>query len=294
MDWDNVRYFLEVVNQGSLAGAARHLGVNQTTVSRRITALEQHLGKQLFERTANGFVITPIAEQLVATASRMSEEASSLERHVMADSHELSGALRITVADACTQQLALPAIQAFSEQYPDVDITIIATRDLLDLTAREADVALRSTDEPPPNLVGKRIGRLAYAIYGSREWLERIEAGTDAEMLSCITWAGDGHSRPAWIDKNFPGTRRIYRSTELGIMHKLVRAGLGIAQIPCALGDPDPALQRLPGCVAETGWGLWVLSHVDLRSTARVRIFRDLLVSELEQQRALIEGKRGA
>ena len=291
LDWDNIRFFLAVVRSGSVSRAAEQLGVNQTTVSRRIATLEHRLGKDLFDRTGNGFVITPVAERLVAFAGNMSEQANAIERHVLADRHELSGKLRVTVADVCTQHLAIPAIQAFARQYPEVDLEIIATRDLLDLTARDADVALRSTDEPPPNLVGKRITELAYAVYGTQDTLERVQANPDAGDTPCITWLGDSHTRPPWVEKSFPKTRRLYRSTELNVIYQMTLQGIGMAQMPCALCDPDPRLQRIPCRYVEPGWGLWVLSHVDLRATARVRIFRDFLVDTLEQQKDLIEGR---
>jgi len=291
LDWDNIRFFLAVVRAGSVSRAARQLGVNQTTVSRRIAALEQRLGKELFDRTGSGFVITPVAERLVASAESMAEEASSIERHVIADSRDLSGKLRVTVADLCTQHLVIPAVQAFTREYPEVDLEIIATRDMLDLTAREADIALRSTDEPPPNLVGKRITRLAYAVYATRDMLDRVRDSPDGGDVPGITWLGDGRTRPPWIEKSFPATRRLYRSTELGVMYQMARRGIGMAQMPCALCDPDPLLHRIPCRYVEPGWGLWVLSHVDLRTTARVRIFRDFLVEALVQQKELIEGK---
>lgn len=291
LDWDNLRHFLEVVRCGTVSRAAQRLGVNQTTVSRRITALEQHLGKQLFERSGNGWVITPVGERLVASAEHMSDEAHTIERHVMADSQELSGQLRVTVADVCTQHLVMPALQTFAQQYPEVDLEVIATRDVLDLASREADVALRSTDEPPPNLVGKRIAQLAYQVYGNHALLERLRQETDSGDIPCITWVGDGYTRPPWIEKSFAKTRQVYRTSELGVMVQMARQGMGMAQIPCVLGDPDPLLTRIPARTVEPGWGLWVLSHVDLRTTARVRIFKDFLVTELEKRKDLIEGR---
>ncbi len=291
MDWDDVRHFLEVVHAGSVSQAAQRLGVNQTTVSRRVSTLEERLGKKLFERLATGWIITPVGERLVASAETMAEEAYTIERHVLADSHELSGQLRVTVADVCTQHLMMPALLAFTRQYPDVNLQIIATLDVLDLAAREADVALRATDEPPPNVVGKRIAQIAYQIYGTAEFLAAANSGTRRGELPCITWIGDGHSRPPWIERNFPKTTRIYRTSELEIMLQMARQGIGIAQIPCVFGDPDPLLHRIPTRYVEPGWGLWVLTHVDLRTTARVRIFRDYLVTTLEKQKHLIEGK---
>ena len=291
LNWDDVRYFLEVVRAGSVSQAAQRLGVNQTTASRRITALEDQLGKKLFERLGNGWVITTVGERLVASAENMAEEVHAIERQVLAESQELSGKLRVTVADVCTQQLLIPAVKTFTRQYPDVDVEIIATRDFLNLAARQADVALRSTDEPPANLVGKCVTRLAYAIYGTQEWLGKVQADSSRGDIPSITWIGDGHTRPPWIEKSFPKCRRVYRTSELGVMLQMARQGIGLAQVPCALGDCDPLLHRIPARYVEPGWGLWVLSHVDLRTTARVRIFRDILIEELEKQKDAIEGR---
>lgn len=291
MDWDNLRHFREVVRSGSVTRAAQRLGVNQTTVSRRITALEQHLGANLFQRSGHSWLITAVGEQLVASTEAMFEEVNNIERHAMADSQELSGKLRVTVADVCTQHLAIPAIEKFTQQYPDVELEIIATRDELNLAAREADIALRTTDEPTPNLVGKRIGQLGYAIYGTPEILDRVQHNFDAGDVPCITWVGDGTTRAPWIEKSFPNTRQVYRTSELGLMLQMVKQGMGMAQMPCVFCDSDSQLHRIPAHYVEPGWGLWVLSHIDLRTTARVRIFRDFLVEELEKKRELIEGR---
>ncbi len=291
VDWDNIRHFLAVVEAGSVRQAALRLGVNQTTVSRRISALEARLGQTLFDRAANNWAITPVGERLLASAEQMAEEATAIERHAMAESRELRGRLRLTVGDVCTQQLVMPVVQAFIRQYPDIDLEVIATREDLDLAALEADVALRATDTPPQNLVGKRIARMGYAIYGNRQLLERVQENPDDASIACITWLGDSHTRPPWIEKSFPATQRVYRTSELGVMRQMAGQGLGLAQLPCALGDPDPALQRVPAHFVEPGWGLWVLSHVDLRTTARVRIFKDFLVGELEKKKDLIEGR---
>lgn len=292
MDWDNVRHFLEVVHTGSVTRAAKRLGVNQTTVSRRISALEHELGANLFERSGKNWLITAVGEHLMGAAENMAEEADSIKRHALAESQDLSGVLRITVADVCTQRLAMPALRSFAQQYPDVDLEIIATSAELNLAAREADVALRTTDTPPANLVGKRIGRLAYAIYGNRETRDRMWNDPDSGDAPCITWIGDGTTRPAWIEKSFPNTRHVYRTSELGLMLQMVSQGMGMAQMPCVFGESEPSLYRIPARYVEPGWGLWVLSHVDLRTTARVRIFRDFLVAELEKAKDLIEGKR--
>lgn len=291
IDWDNIRHFLEVVRAGSVSLAAQRLQVNQTTVSRRISALEDKLGKALFDRSANGWLITPVGERLIASAEHMAEEIHTIERFVLAESQELSGKLRVTLGDICTQQLAMPAIESFIRKYPEVNLEIVATRDDLDLTAREADIALRATEEPPQNLVGKRISQLAFAVYGKKRYLDLIQNNSDDKDIPCITWIGDGSTRPLWIEKSFPKTNHIYRTTELGVMLQMAKQGLVIAQLPCVLCDSDPDLYRLPVRYVEPGWGLWVLTHIDVRTTARVRIFKNFLVEELEKKKDLIEGR---
>lgn len=291
VDWNDIRYFLEVVRSGSVTQAAIRLGVNHTTVSRRITALEDRLGKNLFERSGNGWIITPVAEQVVTFAESMGEEANNIERQILADSHELSGLLRVTAADHCIERLIMPTVRKFIQHYPQINLELVATADEVDLAAREADVALRGTDEPPPNLVGKRIARIGFAIYATKKLVEQVATDPDADDIPCITWVGDGHTRPIWIEKNFPRAQRIYRTTSASAMLGMAREGIGIASFACVLGDPDPRLHRVAVRYVEPGSGLWVLSHVDLRTTARVRIFRDFLVEELESQKELIEGR---
>jgi len=129
LDWDGIHYFLEVVRTGSVSAAALSLNVNQTTVSRRIIALEEHFGKNLFVRSGKRWLITTVGERLISAAEHMAEEADIIGRYVVADSQELSGLLRITVADVCTQHLVTPALKAFTQQYPDVDLEVIATSD---------------------------------------------------------------------------------------------------------------------------------------------------------------------
>ena len=291
VDWNDIRYFLEVVRSGSVTQAASRLGVNHTTVSRRITALEDRLGKNLFERSGKSWIITPVAEQVVTFAESMGEDANNIERQILADSHELSGLLRVTAADHCIERLVMPTVRKFIQRYPQINLELVATADEVDLAAREADVALRGTDEPPPNLVGKRIARIGFAIYATRKLVEQVATDPDADDIPCVTWVGDGHTRPTWIEKYFPRTKRIYRTTSASAMLVMAREGIGIASVACVLADPDPILHRVAAKYVEPGPGLWVLSHVDLRTTARVRIFRDFLVEELESQKELIEGK---
>ncbi len=288
-DWDDVRVFLEVARSGSATEAAGRLGINYTTVSRRISALENCLGKQLFKRSNGAWVITPVGERLLPHAQAMAEHASGITWVVTEELTEVKGPLRVT-AEYCADRVLLPTARLFAQRYPEVDLQIIASATLLDVEAGEVDIALHMTDEPPANLVGKRVARVGFAVYASPGLCEKVIADPGAADIPCLAWVRDESPRLAWIDSIFPNTTRVYRTTSLPVMLAMAREGIGVARLPCVLGDPDPLLVRLPPYAAEPGPDLWVLSNVDVRTTARVRIFRDFLVEELEKQKDLIEG----
>lgn len=292
LNWDDLRYLLAVVSHESLNAAANSLRVNHTTVSRRISALEKRLGKPLFERSSRGWITTPAADAVVQHAEQMAELANGIQRHIAADSHELRGVLRVTAADHCVEQLLLPTMHRFVQRYPQIELELIATADEVDLAAREADIALRATDEPPPNVVGTRICRIGFALYGAHSLLNQISPSHTLQQLPCITWVGDGQTRPEWIDQYFPETTHIHRTTNAVATMAMARQGIGIANMACILGDADDGLSRIVDVPVTKGPYLWVLSHVDLRTTARVRIFRDFLVDDLNAQKHKIE--RGA
>jgi DNA-binding transcriptional LysR family regulator len=288
INWDDLRYFAEVVRSGNVSQAGERIGVNQSTVSRRIASLESQLGKTLFDRTSNGWVITPTGETIVTFAEQMATKVNDIQRKVEIDSDEVSGLVRITCVDVCVKRFMLPVIRDFKQVHPNVDIELISDIEPLNLAAREADVALRGTNAPPPNLVGKRIGTLTFHVYGH---VALFKNGLP-EQPPCITWIGDGNTLSPWIKKNFPKVKRAYRTNSIAVMYDMCKAGLGLAQLSCAIADEVEELIRIPVEYVEPGFGLWVLSHVDLRTTARVRIFRDFLVEYLTKELDLIEGRK--
>lgn len=290
IDWNDIYQFLAIANAGSATQAAVQLGINHTTVYRRIASLEQKIGKKLFERSSTGWLITPLGERILSYAQSMAEDANAIERKILSEAQDLSGTLRITAGESCMDNILMPVVRQFTTRYPEVQVDIITSTDELDLTAREADIALRATDHPPENLVGKRIGSIANTLYAKHELAQIIDTIPEQD-IPCITWLGDGNSLPGWIKNNFPQTRKVYRVTSTQTMLAMVREGIGIAQMSCMLCDPDPMLKRIPLTSCESGSSLWVLSHVDLRTTARVRIFRDFLVAALNNKLNLIEGR---
>jgi DNA-binding transcriptional LysR family regulator len=288
LNWNDLRYFIEVVRSGNVTEAGLRLGVNQSTVSRRIAQLEHQLGKALFDRTAKGWVITPTGEQIITLAEEMANQANAIHRKIESDSEDVSGLIKVTVSDVCAKRFVIPVIRDFKRDYPDVEFELIAAEKVLNLANREADIDIHAITEPPLNVVGKRICRLAYSVYCHQALLKNLSP----ETPPCITWTGDGITLPFWLKKNFPKLKRAYRTNSSVAMYEMCAEGLGLALLPCSVGDEVDDLVRFPRDYVESSDDVWVLSHVDLRTTARVRMFRDRMVEFLTNEIDLLEGRK--
>ena len=290
IDWQDLRYLLEVVRTGTLTAAANKLGVNQTTVSRRITALETALNAPLFDRTAAGWQITPVGESVMRYVDVIADEVLSIGRLVQIDRQELSGKLRVTAPDACIQGLLMPGLNLFSRMYPEIDIDVIATEAILDLSVHDADVAFRATNKPPDNVLGTHIADFAYTVYASPAlYAQFLE---DPTGIGGISWADGGRGAPEWMKTCFPEMQVRYRANSLNVAFNMVRQGLGFAHLPCGLGDASSRLCRVPVEYDSPRIGFWLLSHIDLRTTARIRIFRDFMLDAIKPFVPLIQGER--
>ncbi len=290
MNWDDLHICLIVAQEGSVTAAAKKLNVHQTTLSRRITALEKNLNAHLFDRSTSGWLVTPVGESVMALAETMAEQAMSIERLVRIDRQELSGKLRVTALDICIQRLLLPGLNEFSRQNPEIDIELIASDETLDLSVHDADVAFRGTNEPPANVLGTHIADFAHAVYASHELYARYLDEPDS--VGGITWLGDGTTVPQWMQLSFPKMPVRYRANSLGVAFNMTKQSLGIALLPCGLGDTSARLRRIPIDYSAPSMGFWLLSHIDLRTTARIRIFRDFMLEAIKPYVPLIEGRR--
>lgn len=290
MNWDDIRYCLAVVNCGSLTAAAQSLGVNHTTVSRRISALENQLGAPLFDRSTAGWLITPLGDAIIPAAQEMQEQAFAIGRRVKANYHDLAGTVRVTAVDSFVEKMISPGLKSFMETYPEINIELMVSSDNLDLTTHAADIAFRITSEPPPNVVGKKIATIAHTLYATQEVYERYLL--DPDNVAGISWLQDNEIMPAWADYFSPPMRMRYRVNSFSIIYQMAHHGLGFAMLPCGIGDADPTLMRIPGFPLQMERELWALSHVDLRTTARIRMFRDYVIDAMLDRVPLIEGER--
>ena len=284
-NWDDLRFFLALCRERSVAAAGRALGVNHTTVARRIRSLEKNLGTRLFELTRDGYEMTQAAENMYEHASRMEDITQAIDRDIFGQDAELKGPLKLTVAYDVAERLVVPRLREFHDAYPCIDLDILTTTGLVDLAAREADIALRLTARPPDYLVGREILPLRHGVYGSPRYLE--ERDTPHKV---VLFRSEG-DMPEWVQQHFPHAEVSMRVDDVSAMCTAVANRMGLARMPCYIGDTEPSIRRLDLELTPSTWGIWILSHVDLRSTARVRVAREFLVSVIEEQRALVLGE---
>lgn len=274
MNWDDLRFLLAVVESSTLTEAAKALGVTQTTVTRRLTALEEQLGVRLVSRTSHGVVVTDEGRTVAAAARDVQARLTALDRSLLGRDDALEGRLRVTTIDMVAHYDA-PLFQSFLQRYPDIELEVFTGLDNHDLSRDEADVAIRWTHHPQEPLVGRRIGPVPYALYGSPELVERIGADAPLEDFPWVAWRRelDHVITATWMRQQTPNHRVVARYDTALSLHAGVRSGLGIAFLPCMYAEPD--LVCLRPHAPEFTYDVWLLVHPEARAAARVRAFLD-------------------
>ncbi len=282
--WDDLQLVLAVARTGTLSGAGRTLGVSHATVFRRLGAVEARLGARLFERARSGYTPTAAGEDVAAAAARMADEVAGIGRRVAGRDLRPAGMVRVTTTDSLLQGVLSPIFARFRREYPEIALEVAVSPALFSLAKREADVAIRPTDSPPENLVGRRVGRIAQAVYGR---VADFGGGAAAVDLDSQSWVGPdermGYRQlERWMARSGHASRCLYRVDGTLGMLAGVADGLGVAVLPCYVADADPRLVRLGAPVAALEIELWLLTHPDLRRAARVRAFNDYVADALQ------------
>jgi DNA-binding transcriptional LysR family regulator len=287
--WDDLRVALFLGRGGSVRRTARVLGVSHSTVLRRIAQLERDTGVRLFERKPGGYELTPAGQDVFDTARDLEQIVVGLERRVHGRDARLSGPVRVTLPDPLLPML-LADFFAFGRAYPEIELTLAVGTGIVDLAQREADIAIRFVAEPPAELVGRRVADSAVGIYGAKAYLARRKTH-DLEALDWVGWeAGSRMAFAQWMDQHVPRARVAVRVSAGWALTDAVDAGFGVAIAPCALGEIRKAWKRIR-LLPEIGAPMWILTHRDLRTTARVRVLRDFLAEAIAAKRHLIEGR---
>ena len=291
MDWDNVRYFLAVAQSGSVRVAAERLMVNHSTVLRRIAQLEERLGTHVFEKRPTGYRLTNAGDEILQFAKEMEVSSNKLETRIFGRDQGVRGLLRVTMAAPLATDLLMPDFADFARRHPDIEVDVVPSDDPVNLTNREADVAIRvvyDRDKLPPNLHGGKGPDLYGGIYMSRALLADWRSGAADRIRWIIKsnigvpdWAGPMEVRPIKVP---------FRTTEAGAQMAAVRGGVGITALPCFVGDRDLLLARVPGSALRLHGTLWLLTHGETRKTKRVRLLTEHLSRSLASHARLLAG----
>lgn len=290
LPWDDLRTVLAIAQAGSLSGAARALGVSHATVFRRLGAIEQRLGVKLFDRGRQGYTPTSAGEDVAEAGERIEAEVVGVERRVAGRDLLPSGTLRITTTDTLLNGLLSPILAGFRRTYPEISLEVAVSNVLLSLSRREADLAVRPTQSPPENLVGRRAGSIAQAVYGPASVFPPQSEPPDLES---VDWIGPDETLwyrqlDVWMKEQGYDARCHYRVDSLQGMQAGVRDGIGVAVLPCYLGDGDPRLTRLGDTLPELANDLWLLTHPDLRRVERIRAFMEFVATGVREHGGVI------
>ncbi|WP_061938059.1 LysR family transcriptional regulator [Aureimonas sp. AU22] len=282
--WDDLRLVGAVAEAGTLPAAADRLGVAHSTVFRRLRQIEAAMGCALFERNGARLEPTSAGEEIATVARTVGQAVDAAALRLAGREPLPSGEVRVTTNDSLLIHFLTPLFAAFRRACPAVRLDVVLGNPALNLSKRDADVAIRATDRPPDTLVGRKSARIAWALYGARDrpsgdW---VSLGDAMAGMAVVRHVGG----------TVPLERIGYRvNTVLGLA-EAIEAGLGQGYLPCFVGDLRPALRRLGEPDARFATDLWLLTHADLRQVPRVRALMDFLGERVSEQRPLLEGQR--
>jgi DNA-binding transcriptional LysR family regulator len=293
-DWNDARFFLAVARARTLSGAGRTLKVQQSTVGRRLAALEEALQARLFERTPEGYLLTPAGEAMLAHAERIEDEVLSAERSLLGREARVAGVVRVTAPQAFGNLFVTPLLARLHEEQPEIIVELVADNANLSLTKREADVALRLGRPQQSLLFIRRLGEVANGLYAARSYLagHGQPRGDDLTGHDIVDYDETYQQRQAvsWFRQRARGGRCTVRLNGSHAIAAAIAAGLGVGPLPCWLGDSTPGVERvLPG--QEYMQDLWLVLHRDLRHVARVRAVADFFAREMRRLGPQLRGR---
>jgi len=291
-NWDDHRYFLAIARHRSLTAAARALGVSQPTVSRRLEVIEATFNARLFDRTRQGYELTPVGAELFDTVVRVEEDLADANRKIYGMDQQATGTLRVTCTEFFLNGYLDLHIWDFLRLNPGVELSLICTQSPLSITRGDADVAIRFTENPPDTLIGRKLTSVAYGIYAA--------AGAGGERFYQLDrtdwdWIGihDESYNRLLFGARFSSIRFKHYVDSMAAMQSMIRAGLGVTLLPCYIADPDPQLRRLDdNLLIDSKFDMWILYHPEMRSSYRMRLLIDHVSQQITSDVDLFTGHR--
>jgi DNA-binding transcriptional LysR family regulator len=295
-DWDDLRFFLAVVRHGSTIAAGKAVGVNQSTVHRRVLELERCLGRTLLKRHPSGYRVTEFGQEMIPYAERVEQAVLAFEQRVGTSGREAVGIIRLTCPEPIVYRITQSSLlDRFHARHPGLRVEFVMSDRYLDLGKGEADVAFRSGDTDEPDVVGRRIADSLWAVYASEAYLARhgrplrIEDLREHSLIG-LDEAMANHRAARWLQQVAPDATIVARNNSvLGLLYA-VKSGIGVAPLPTALGDEQPELVRVLGPIPELTRIWRLLTPRELRRTPRVAAFFDFIAEEIDTLRPILTG----
>lgn len=286
-NWDSYKLLLALHRAGTVRGAAKALGVNHATISRRLSQIHLEVRTPIFEQKAQGYKVTESGMEYIRAAEKFELLAFEAERRQRALSENLSGTIRLSIGEPLAQILLKDNIARFSQEHPNIDLIVETSVDLIDLDRSEADVVVRASNSPPDHLVGRRLFPFYLCEYCAKDYLQ----DTPYEARQWLHYSKSQQPR-AWIESStHPDAATGFQSDDLMFLLKAAESGFGMIRTACYMGDASPHLMRLPDAQTIKAQDLWVLTHPDLRRTKRIKSMMQHLATALESKRDRLEGR---
>ena len=288
MNWDDLKVILAICREGSLSGAARVLGTSHSTVFRQINAIEKKLATRFFNRLSHGYEMTEAGETVLARAPGIEDNILDLEMELKNKDLRLKGTIRLTAPEGITNYLLLPHLARFYQQHPEIQIDLIVSSDDLKLTQHQADIAIRTTTKPPATSIGKKVCDFNLGIYATEDYLQKVKHldfphYDYLQINNGVNW----FPAPYWSADSPPNI--VFKCDSIQAVTRAANEGIGAVILPCLVGEKEPLLKRaIPPIKGQTE--LWLLTHADLRQTARVKALMNHLYQSLIEEKDLIEG----
>jgi len=294
LDWNALQFLLALARHQSLDRTAAELGVDPSTVSRRVRALERDIGARVFDRTATGHRLTAVGQRLLESAERVEADIAAMERDADRADQRFEGVVRIATSDAFGRHRLAGILGSFRRLHPRVDFELLAANRLASLIRGEADVAVRFLRPAQAQLVSRRIANLGHGLYAAPSYLaghpfDPAQPTRGHELLGYHASLGT-LPEARWLEQRAQGARFALRANRVDLLLPAALAGMGLCVLPCYLADAEPGLVRLFGPREVVSRELWVVLHRDSRRIGRIRGFVEHLAAELEAQAAALRG----
>lgn len=290
-NWDDYRFLITTVSEGNITRAARRLGVNHSTVSRRLSSLETKLGASLLENSQDGLVLTPAGVIVHNAALKAELEITGANHRVAAKDASCTGNLIVSAPDNLVHSVLLPKIGEFFQKHPKITIQFHISNEIVSIHNHDADVALRLTNSPPEGLIGRKLTKTATALYAAKSYFENRKNRGSQEPHWYVTQI-DAKKKPDWVLAHYPEAISVCSTSTTVSKVAAVQAGLGIALLPCRIGDDNDKLTRCAPFNTSPGPDLWILYHNNLRNAGRLRAFSKFISETIRAEHGMFAGQK--